>query len=219
MSRFEEKREAFVERVTASLEAGIVPWCSSGLPTAPQQKAETGKSYSGLNAFYLLEAAGANGYTDPRWLTSKEIQNHGLKIRAGEKSVSLEFWDKDADGNTSARNYPVFNMQQLYGMEKAVEPGKYMESDYKKAGEFLKKAGMEPPPAGEKENYQDAIKNLLASTAEKSDVMNGIPSPSLKELRMSIAGTLLMLEAGLPPETPKEAPVEDWAKTLRLNSK
>lgn len=105
MSKVEEKREAFVERVTTALEAGTVPWCSSELPCAPQQKADTGKAYSGLNAFYLLSAAGESGYSDPRWLTSKEIQSHGLKIRAGEKSVSLEFWDKDEDGRMDIPAY------------------------------------------------------------------------------------------------------------------
>ena len=217
MSKVEEKREAFVERVTASLEAGIVPWCNSELPTAPQQKASSGKAYSGLNALFLLEAASSKGYTDPRWLTSKEVQDYGLKIRAGEKSASLEFWNKDDDGKTSARNYPVFNMQQLYGMDKAGLE-KYTEPDYEKAGEFLKKAGMEIPPAGEKESYQEAVKSLLISAAEKNDALNGIQSPSLKELRTNIAGAFLMLEAGLPPLSEK-APTEDWAKTLRLNPK
>jgi hypothetical protein len=49
--------------------------------------------------------------------------------------------------------------------------------------------------------------------------MSKIPSPQLKELRMSIAGTFLMQEAGIPLDTPVNAPTKNWAKTLQLNPK
>jgi antirestriction protein ArdC len=66
MPGIEENRGAFVERVAQSLEKGVVPWRQGELPVEPQQNAVSGRNYNGLNALFLMEAAGARGYTDPR---------------------------------------------------------------------------------------------------------------------------------------------------------
>jgi antirestriction protein ArdC len=220
MSTLEENREAFVGRVAQSLEAGVIPWRRPELPVVPQHNAVSGRDYGGVNALFLMEAAGAEGYTDSRWLTRKEAETHGFKARQGEKSTKLEFWGKDDDGNTTARTYSVFNIQQFYGQEKG-EPSKAedRQPDPAKVEQFFKKAGMEPPNDRGTESCQKAVQDLLVSAAEKNETVSKITSPQLKELRMSIAGTFLMQEAGIPLEAPVNAPTKDWAKTLKLNPK
>jgi antirestriction protein ArdC len=220
MSQIEENREAFVSRVAQSLEKGIIPWKKPELPVEPQQNAVSGRNYGGLNALFLLEAAGAGEYTDPRWLTRKEAETHGFKPRMGEKSTKLEFWGKDEEGKTTARTYSVFNIQQFYGQEKS-GPAKAedRQPDPAKVEEFFKKAGMEPPTDRGTESCQAAVQNLLTSAVEKNENVSKIASPQLKELRMSIAGTLLMQEAGIPLDTHANAPTKDWATTLKLNPK
>jgi antirestriction protein ArdC len=220
MSKVEENREAFVERAARSLENGIIPWRQEGLPAVPQQNALSGRSYGGVNALYLLEAAGAEGYTDPRWLTRKETETHGFRPRMGERSTKLEFWDKDEEGNPVARTYSVFNIQQFYGQEKGdPEKAENRQPDPARVEEFFKKAGAEPPADRGTESCRAAIRDLLTAGAEKSETMSKVQSPQLKELRASIAGTFLMQEAGIPLDTPADAPTQDWAKTLRLNPK
>ena len=103
MPGIEENRDAFVGRVAQSLEKGIVPWRQEDLPVEPQHNAVSGRSYNGLNALFLMEAAGSGGYTDSRWVTRKEAENNGFKARQGEKSTKLEFWGKDEEGNPTAR--------------------------------------------------------------------------------------------------------------------
>jgi antirestriction protein ArdC len=220
MSKVDENRGAFAGRAAQSLENGTVPWRQEGLPAEPQQNGVSGRSYSGLNALFLMEAAGAAGYTDPRWLTRKEAENNGFKARTGEKSTKLEFWDKDEEGNPTTRTYSVFNIQQFYGQEKGT-PAKAedRQPNPAKVEEFFKKAGVEPPTDRGTEGCQRAVQDLLVSNAEKSETLRKIPSPQLKDLRMSIAGTFLMQEAGIPLDTPVNAPTKDWAKTLRLNPK
>jgi antirestriction protein ArdC len=220
MPALEENREAFVGRVAQSLEAGVIPWRRPELPVEPQHNALSGRGYGGLNALFLMEAAGAEGYTDSRWLTRKEAENNGFKARLGEKSTKLEFWGKDEEGKTTARTYSVFNIQQFYGQEKG-EPSKAedRQPDPVKVEEFFKKAGMEPPSDRSTESCQVAVQSLLATATEKDEMMKKITSPQLKELRMSIAGTFLMQEAGIPLNAPENAPVKDWAKTLKLNPK
>jgi antirestriction protein ArdC len=218
MAKVEDKRDEFIERVVKSLEEGVVPWRGPNLPTTSQRNAVSGRSYSGVNSLYLLEAAVMNDYADPRWITSTDAKTHGLKARAGEKSTSLEFWDKNEEGELTARTYPVFNMQQFYGAQ-TEKTEEYLKPDYAKAGAIFKEAGMELPPDSGKENYQEAVKNLIAATAEQSGVIKNIQSPQLKDLRMNLAGTFLMQEAGLPLDAPAEAPTKEWATTLRLNPK
>jgi antirestriction protein ArdC len=220
MSTVEENRDAFVGRVAQSLEAGVIPWRNAELPVEPQQNAVSDRSYSGLNALFLMEAATAGGYPDPRWLTHKEAETHGFQARQGEASTKLEFWGKDEEGNTTARAYSVFNIQQFYGQEKS-EPAKVegRQPDPAKVEEFFKKAGIDAPTDRGTESCQAAIQSLVASAAEKNEAVSKIPSPPLKALRMSIAGTFLMQEAGVPLDTPENAPTKVWAKTLQLNPK
>jgi antirestriction protein ArdC len=220
MSKVEENRDAFAGRVAQSLEAGVIPWQRPEIPVVPQHNAVTGRDYGGVNALFLMEAAGAEGYTDSRWLTRKEAENHGFKARQGEKSTKLEYWGKDDDGNTTARTYSVFNIQQFYGQEKGRQAkAEDRQPDPVKVEEFFKKTGIEPPTDRGTESCQAAIQNLVTSAVEKNETMSRIPSPQLKALRMSIAGTFLMQEAGIPLDTPRDAPTKDWAKTLQLNPK
>jgi antirestriction protein ArdC len=220
MNKVEENREAFVGRVAQSLEEGVIPWRSTELPVEPQQNAVSGRSYSGLNALFLMEAATAGDYTDPRWLTHKEAENNGFQVRQGEKSTKLEYWGKNEDGDLSARTYSAFNIQQFYGQEKSASAElKERQPDPVKVAEVFKKAGMEPPADRGTESCQAAVQSLVASAFEKNEAMSKIPSPQLKALRMSIAGTFLMQEAGVPLDTPVNAPTKEWAKTLKLNPK
>lgn len=220
MPGIEENRDAFVGRVAQSLEKGIVPWRQGELPVEPQHNAVSGRSYNGLNALFLMEAAGAGGYTDSRWVTRKEAENNGFKARQGEKSTKLEFWGKDEEGNTTARTYSVFNIQQFYGQEKSGPvKAEDRQPDPAKVEGFFKKAGIEPPADRGTKSCQAAVQNLLVSVAEKSEVMSKVPSPQLKALRMSLAGTFLMQEAGVPLDTPENAPTKEWATTLKLNPK
>jgi antirestriction protein ArdC len=219
MSKVEENREAFAERAAQSLENGVVPWRQEGLPTEPQQNGVSGRSYNGLNALFLMEAAGTEKYRDPRWMTHKDAENHGFKPRMGEKSTKLEFWDKDDAGTPVARTYSVFNIQQFYGQEFGPAKTEDRQPNPTKVEEFFQKVGMEPPADRGTENCRKAIQDLLVSAAGKNENMNKIPSPQLKELRMSIAGTFLMQEAGVPLDVPANAPTKDWATTVRLNPK
>ena len=114
----------------------------------------------------------------------------------------------------------MFNIQQFYGQEKS-GPAKAedRQPDPAKVEEFFKKAGIEPPSDRGAESCQKAIQDLLASEAEKSETIKKIASPQLKEMRMSIAGTFLMQEAGIPLNVPENAPTKEWAQTLKLNPK
>ena len=114
-SATEKRREELAERVSRSLEAGVIPWQRKGLPDAPVKSAVSGREYFGLNAMYLMEKCAEKGYADPRFITASEANKNGVYVRKGEKGTVLEHWVEGSDGKMKPHGYSVFNVQQLSG--------------------------------------------------------------------------------------------------------
>ncbi|MBS1705493.1 MAG: DUF1738 domain-containing protein, partial [Armatimonadetes bacterium] len=77
--------------------------------------------YRGVNTFLL----GMQPYTDPRWLTFKQISEKGGKVRRGERSTMVVFWkrwspptgeDEKAREIPLLRYFNVFNAEQCEGL-------------------------------------------------------------------------------------------------------
>ncbi|MBO7272686.1 MAG: DUF1738 domain-containing protein [Bacteroidaceae bacterium] len=119
--------------IIKELENGTVPW------QKPWQNGEfmgcishtSGKPYSMLNQWLLGNRAG-------EWLTYKQIQKEGGKVKAGEKSSLVVFWDfvnvtkteteEDENGNKievekivkrypMLKGYNVFHIEQCEGIK------------------------------------------------------------------------------------------------------
>lgn len=119
--------------IIKELENGTVPW------QKPWQNGEfrgcishtSGKPYSMLNQWLLMNKAG-------EWLTYKQIQKEGGKVKAGEKSSFVVFWDfvnvtkteeeEDENGNKIEvkkivkrypilKGYNVFHIDQCEGIK------------------------------------------------------------------------------------------------------
>lgn len=130
--------EIVTEKITEQLNKGIIPWRrpwdevrgagSSAL--YPCISYTTGKPYSLLNQVLL-------GFKAGEYLTFKQIQNLGGKIKRGETASVVTFWDiqeytkKNADGENIVddlgfeekgkrailRYYNVFNIDQCEGIK------------------------------------------------------------------------------------------------------
>jgi antirestriction protein ArdC len=75
------------EKIMDALKQGTVPWrrpWQAGLP----RNAFSNRPYSGINSILLNLAP----YSDPRWATMKQINEHGGKVRKGERSSLVVFW-------------------------------------------------------------------------------------------------------------------------------
>ncbi len=112
------------EKIINLLEGGVVPWrrpwTSTGLPRNLASK----KPYRGVN-FFLLSAS---KYVSPFWLTIRQANELGGRVRKGEESTIVAFWkvddakqkteddDEETDGKTRRRfllrYYRVFNLEQ-----------------------------------------------------------------------------------------------------------
>ncbi len=80
--------EIVTEKIIKLLEQGVVPWrkpcTSTGLPRNLVSK----KPYRGINHFLLS----ASNYVSPFWLTMRQTNHVGGRVRKGEESTIVVFW-------------------------------------------------------------------------------------------------------------------------------
>jgi len=110
------------EKIQDLLEKGEIPWrkpwSGGGLP----KSLKSGKEYRGINVFLLA----CQQYESPYWITLKQANDRGGKIKAGEKSTPVVFWnwtEKQDKETGEIKNIPflkyyrVFNVAQCEGID------------------------------------------------------------------------------------------------------
>jgi len=127
-----EKRSQTLEKLIAAIEAGgLPPW---RLPWTPGQglshlyprNGSSGRMYRGYNRIRLM----LEGRSDMRWYTWRQVQAMGARVRRGEHSTPIEYWQppsakvvvepgEDATDDRGrrwfGRSYNVFCADQLEG--------------------------------------------------------------------------------------------------------
>jgi antirestriction protein ArdC len=104
------KRDAQSEQAELILEQlaqGVAPWAKPWQALAHQSNAKTGRKYNGGNTLYLTAVADSQGYSTPLWLTSKQAQELGGRVKGSVKELvngvltetQQDEWDK---------SWPVF---------------------------------------------------------------------------------------------------------------
>ena len=117
------------KKIVAALRNGTPPWQSGitssylGMPVNIKSK----KNYHGVNIFLL----GLSEYSSRWWGTKKQFTAKGAKIKKGEKAQTIIFWTlyEIEDKNTGdlinvpvLRNYRVYNLEQVEGIDKSKFP-------------------------------------------------------------------------------------------------
>lgn len=147
-----EYRKAVADAFIKSLQENELQW-KKGWHTAATvpQNAITGKTYKGLNRFFLTLQSMANNITDPRWATFRQIQDKGWHLNKGAKGMKVEYWtpydyqnkkslewteynklldDPERRGQIGvvAKYYHVFNAQDITGIPELPEPERHPEA-------------------------------------------------------------------------------------------
>ena len=131
-----ESRQELVDQLIQKMKDGISPvremWDSVstyGLPNNPI----SGARYQGVNLLRLLIASAVGKYEDSRWMTLKQANKQGYRIKKGAKSVLLEKWvwskiveEENENGelekkivklrNPYVNFFRVFNAEQIDGI-------------------------------------------------------------------------------------------------------
>ena len=117
--------EIITEKIIKQLDSGVAPWRKPWTSQTPANLI-TQKEYRGLNVFTLA----SQGYPSRFWLTFNQATKLGGRIRKGEKSSPIIFWNLSdeqetttADGRSESahhfllRYYSVFNFAQTEGID------------------------------------------------------------------------------------------------------
>jgi len=118
--------QVITDRILALMDKGIVPWRKGwvGGKNGNMPRNLTGRAYRGINVWLLASL----GYTSPYFLTFKQAQKLGGRVKKGEKGMSVVLWQpfekQVMDENSgkmvtkkwlSLRYYTVFNVEQTEG--------------------------------------------------------------------------------------------------------
>ena len=115
--------DRITEQIIALLEQGTVPWHKTwkASTTMPRNLINK-KPYRGINVLLLF----GRSYESPYWLTIRQANALGGKVKKGEKACPVVFWkrlaveDKESEGKKLIpllRNYFVFNVAQCEGLK------------------------------------------------------------------------------------------------------
>ena len=175
-----EKKDIF-QRVTDQIVTAIaegagsyrMPWrTSGGFPSSPIN-AVTKRPYRGINILVLWALAQQKQYTSGTWATYKQWQELGAQVRKGEKSANVVFWkffdrehESESDEESTskrvpmARDYWVFNSDQVEGYRKVQEIPFSNEERIEQAEEFFWAVGVTIKDGGNEAFYrrsEDAV--------------------------------------------------------------
>jgi antirestriction protein ArdC len=153
-----DAQQAVTDRIIAALEAGTVPWRQPWRGGGAQANVISKRPYRGINQLLLPLA----GFASPWWLTFKQLDAVGGRIREGEARSKggpgpslVTFWkvERREDEETGEvkrrfllRTYNVWNVDQVEGLPEGLVP--------------------EPEPAGAVEPIE-ACEAILAGYVER----------------------------------------------------
>lgn len=94
-------QKRIIDQVMANLEHDAGIWKKGWRNTGAPESAITGKRYKGNNRFILTQAMMARGYKDNRWLTYRQMTEHGWSLKRDAEGNSLgkdagesiEYWE------------------------------------------------------------------------------------------------------------------------------
>ncbi len=163
------------DRIIKALEAGTTPWQKpwENVDAGPLRNGASGNSYHGINTLMLYCASLERGFTDPRWLSFKQVQQNGWKVKKGAKSERVYFYkpldvdERDAAGQPVMdpatgqprkkqipflQASPVFNAQEIDGIP-PLAPGEAKFSPIEAGEAILQRCPVEIRYGGNSAHY------------------------------------------------------------------
>lgn len=116
------KRQSVFEEVTArimeELENGRVPWRQPWRPGGRHRNLRTKRPYSGVNAILTSMTALARGFERPYWLTLREANELGGRVKQSEKATPIVFFKPQWGEKQDAGGRPVTDERGNVVLEK-----------------------------------------------------------------------------------------------------
>ena len=161
-----EYRQKVADAFVNALEKDSLEWKKGWILSC---NATTGKEYKGINLINLSLAAREKGYTDPRWATFKQIQEHNWSLEKGAKGEKVEYW---TPYNMDTRKYISWEeYREINKLKREGEPGPEIKlfAQYYTVfnAQFIK--GIEPMPLRDTE-HPSQMNELVKKASERMNV-------------------------------------------------
>jgi antirestriction protein ArdC len=254
---FQRVTDAIVTAIEEGAGSYRMPWrTSGGFPSSPIN-AVSKKTYRGINILVLWASAQKRGYKSGTWATYKQWQELGAQVRKGEKSTNVVFWkffelgesqEESSDDRRRipmARDYWVFNAEQVDGYSAPARPKVSAPERIESADAFFRSVGIEVQPGENRAFYcpeKDAV-HMPAFEAFKEPLFyysvlaheathwTGAPQRlnrdlsgrfgtqgyAAEELIAELGAAMLCAELGLPtdPRADHAPYIASWLKLLK----
>jgi antirestriction protein ArdC len=121
--------EIILEQIFDHLKNGVVPWrIPWSTPAGAMSNLQSKKAYRGANVFLTAVAAMSRGFKSRWWLTWKQVEKKGGKVKDGQQKqytmVTFWKWIEKEDETTGKkkkipflRYYRIYNLDQIDGIE------------------------------------------------------------------------------------------------------
>lgn len=195
-------RKDVTEQIIKMIQNGTAPWqkpWDQAKAMMARPRNISGRPYHGINSLLLWSISMERGYNDPRWLTFKQINELGAKVKKGEKSTVVEYWQwtkKEIDKETGEENIValdkprrftanVFNANQTAGLpELIIEQPKF--APHERAENIIKASGVQIMNSIDGRAYYSPVYDHIAIPAMNTfSSQDGYYSTVLHELSHS----------------------------------
>lgn len=122
--------------VTLIEEKGLLPWQKPWTGTEPANFTNK-KNYRGINPWILS----LQGFSCPYWLTFKQAEKLGGKVRKGERGTPVVFWkwiDKEDQETGETKRFPILRYYTVFNVEQCDNIKWEPEKTTKKNGKIKK---------------------------------------------------------------------------------
>ncbi|EAT8561808.1 DUF1738 domain-containing protein [Salmonella enterica] len=123
--------ESIIEALESGVKPWVCPWKRNGTLSGIPSNFATTTAYSGMNIMLLWCSAAKQGFNDSRWLTYKQAQALGAKVRKGVRGTTAIFYKTLEKENEQGepeqipmlKTFTVFNVEQIDGLTLNSEEG------------------------------------------------------------------------------------------------
>lgn len=163
---FQRVTDQIVKAIEDNTDSYRMRWKTFGNFISSPNNAVSKKAYRGINVLTLWATAQEKGYTSGTWATYKQWQDLGAQVRKGEKSANVVFWkffnvedkpeqesEKGSKRVPMARDYWVFNADQVEGYQKPEEKTLTHGERITQAEEFFRSLEIDLRPGGNRAYY------------------------------------------------------------------
>ena len=156
-------KQRVFDRIMDAMDKGVAPWKRGFNAPGGMPRNQDGKPYRGVNIFLLGIEQAVRHYKSPYFMTQKNAEKQGGKVKDGERYAMITYWgtikrrddDEKGSGPRFLKYYRVYNVEQIEGLPDKFTTEQTKPNEHERIAECERiVAEMPDPPAIEYQGGQ-----------------------------------------------------------------